>query len=197
MKKIVYFATSNKDKVRNAKVALRRFGIDVRQIVVELAESRAEDPAEIALEKARQAQKLLKKPVLVEDSGFFIRGLGGFPMTHIKFSLKTLGIKGILNALKGAKDRHAEWRMTLAYVWGPGKHKTFTFVEPGVIVQAPRPIKRPMMSDYWRIYAPTTMTKSNRKTLCEMSDADMRKWLDYFADHNQFMMFGRWYSAKR
>lgn len=193
---IVYFATSNEGKVRNAREALRPFGITVKQVKMELAESRAEDPAEIALEKASQAYKRLKKPIIVEDSGFFIRALGGFPMTHIKFSLKTLGIKGILQAMKNAKDRHAEWRMTLAYVWGPGKHKTFTFVEPGTIVSALRPIKRPMMSNYWRIYAPT-MLKNVQKTLSEMSETDMRRWLEYFADHNQFKMFGRWFSAKR
>ena len=97
----IYFATSNTGKVENARRALKNFGFKVQQIKIELAESQAEDPAEIALEKARQAYTKIKKPVIVEDSGFFISALGDFPMTHIKFSLKTLGIKNILAMLKG------------------------------------------------------------------------------------------------
>ena len=122
----VYFATSNAGKVVNAKKALAPFGIEVKQLNIDLIESRAEDPADIALEKAQQAFARYKKPLIVEDSGFFIKALGGFPMTHIKFSLKTVGIKNILKMLRGSK-RDAEWRMSLAYVWGPGKHKVFTF----------------------------------------------------------------------
>ncbi|MBI4592540.1 hypothetical protein HY733_03790 [Candidatus Uhrbacteria bacterium] len=79
--------------------------------------SRSEDPTDIALEKATQAYKKFRKPLLVEDSGFFIDALGGFPMTHVKFSLKTLGIEGILRAMRGTKNRNCEWHMTLAYVW--------------------------------------------------------------------------------
>lgn len=193
--KDIYFATSNEGKVRNAQEALRPFGIRVKQVAVDLVESRSEDPAGIALEKAKQAYRLLKKPVIVEDSGFFIQSLGGFPMTHIKFSLKTLGIKNILKMLKGVTDRRAEWRMTLAYVWGPGKYKTFTFVERGEIARSPRPVKRPMMSDYWRVYVPKMIP--NTKALCEMADADLTEWQNYYKKNNQFMMFGRWYSARR
>jgi len=188
----VIFVTSNNGKVRNAAAALKPFGIRVRQVSVDLIESRAEDPAEIAMEKAKQAFKLLRKPVIVEDSGFFIESLGGFPMTHIKYSLKTLGTKNILKMLKGIRNRKAEWRMTLAFVYGNGRTKSFTFVEKGVIAKSLRPVKRPMMSDYWRLYVPT-MIPGNTKALCEMTDDDLKKWESYFAANNQFMMFGRWY----
>ena len=193
--KTVYFVTTNEGKVRNAQAALKLIGIRVKQVAIELIESRAEDPADIALEKARQAYRKLKRPVIVEDSGFFIKALGGFPMTHIKFSLKTLGLKNILHALKGAKSRKAEWRMTLAYVWGPGKYHRFTFIEKGEIAKSPRPIKREMMSDYWRVYIPKMIP--NRKALCEMTDKDLRAWQDYYAKNNQFMMFGRWLKGRK
>jgi XTP/dITP diphosphohydrolase len=178
----IYFATSNAGKVANAQAALRPFGITVKQTDVDLVESRSEDPAVIALEKATQAYKKFRKPLLVEDSGFFIEALGGFPMTHIKFSLKTIGIEGILRAMptspagrRGAKNRNCEWRMTLAYVYGPGKHKTFTFVEKGVIAERPRPIKRPMMSAYWRLYVPKMHNAKNAKALSDMSEKEMEE----------------------
>lgn len=190
--KTIYFATSNAGKVANAQAALKPFGITVKQATIELAESRAEDPAEIALEKAVQAYKKFKKPLLVEDSGFFIDALGGFPMTHIKFSLKTLGIEGILNAMRGAKNRKCEWRMSLVYVDGPKAHKTFTFVEHGVIATKPRDVKRPMGSDYWRVYVPKMLNPRNTKSLSEMSEPDMDAYRNFFATHNHFLQLGKW-----
>ncbi len=194
--KVIYFATSNPGKVANAAAALGPFGIAVRQAEVELAESRAEDPAEIALEKAKQAYKKFRKPLMVEDSGFFIEALGGFPMTHIKFSLKTLGIDGILRAMRGAKSRRCEWRMTLAYVYGPGKHKTFTFVEKGVIAEKPRPVKRPMMSEYWRLYVPKMLDAKNTKALSDMSEGEMERWMEYFSRNNHFLQLGEWLASR-
>lgn len=188
----VHFATSNKNKVENARAALQPFGIEVEQIEIDLIESRSEDPAVIALEKAKQAYLDLKKPVIVEDSGFFIEALGGFPMTHVKFSLKTVGMDGLMKMMRGVRNRRAEWRMTLAYVYGPGKFKSFTFIERGVIAKSLRPVKRTMMSDYWRVYVPT-MLPGNVRALSEMTDADMANWMAYFGKHNQFKMFGQWY----
>jgi XTP/dITP diphosphohydrolase len=193
---LIYFATSNVSKVSNARAALGKFGIEVEQVALDLVDSRAEDPTEIAREKAVQAFRTLNKPVMVEDSGFFIRALGGFPMTHIKFSLKTLGVKNILKMLKGVRDRQAEWRMTVAYAFGPDDSRTFTFVEKGTVATALRPVKRQMMSDYWRVYIPK-MLKSNRLALCEMTDAALNNWQEYYATHNQFMMLGKWLSGRR
>jgi XTP/dITP diphosphohydrolase len=193
---IIYFATSNAGKVTNAQAALKPFGILVKQLKVDLVESRAEDPAEIALEKAKQAYTKYKKPLMVEDSGFFIEALGGFPMTHIKFSLKTMGVDGILRAMRGAKSRACEWRMTVAYVYGPGKHKTFTFVEKGVIAHKPHPVLRPMMSDYWRLYVPKMLSAKNTKALSDMSEGEMTEWMAYFSKNNQFLKLGKWLARR-
>lgn len=194
--KTVYFVTSNVVKVANAQATLKPFGIHVKQLKVDLVESRSEDPAEIALEKAQQAYKKFRKPCMVEDSGFFIEALGGFPMTHIKFSLKTLGIDGILRAMRGAKSRRCEWRMTVAYVYGPGKHKSFTFIEKGVIAQKPRPVKRPMMSDYWRLYVPKMLDRNNTKALSDMTDQQMQDWMEYFSKNNHFLQLGKWIATR-
>lgn len=193
---IIYFATSNKGKVAHAAAALKKFNITVKQMNIDLIESRSEDPEEIALEKARQAYSALKKPVIVEDSGFFITALGGFPKTHVKFSLQTLGIKNILKILSGMQDRSAEWRMSVAYVYGPKKYKTFTFYEKGEISKNIRPVKRQTMSDYWRIYIPK-MIASNTRALSEMSDDNLKEWLSYYEEHNQFAMLGSWLENKK
>jgi XTP/dITP diphosphohydrolase len=192
----IIFVTSNKGKVKNAQEALIKYGLKVKQKNSDLTESRSEDPAEIALEKAKEAYAKFKHPVIVEDSGFFIEAIGGFPMTHIKFSLKTVGIKNVLKMLQGIKNRKAEWRMTLAYVWAKDKYKIFTFTEEGEIAESLRPIKREIMSDYWRIYIPKMLPKNN-KALCELSDSDLLVWQEYYKNNNQFKMFGDWFDKKK
>jgi len=186
----ILFATSNKIKIYNAKKTLKNLEINIKGIIMEFPKSNFEDPKEIALEKAKLAFLKYKKPVIVEDSGFFINALKGFPMTHIKFSLKTIGIKNILKMLESTKDRSAEWRMTLAYVSSKNKYKTFTFIEKGQITKDIRPIKREIMSDYWRIYIPK-MIKNNKLALSEMSNKDLKKWEEYYHTHNHFVMFAR------
>lgn len=191
----IFFATSNKAKIEWAQLALKKFGIEVVQLEMELVESRHEDPAEIALEKARQAYTLIKKPLMVEDGGFFIEALNGFPMTHVKFSLKTLGVPGIMKLLKGEKNRKAEWRMTVALVLGGKKHRTFTFVDKGEIAEKVRPVERKCMSDYWRIYIPKMIP--NDLTLSEISGEDIKKWDRYYNSHNQYQKMGQWLKKNR
>ncbi|MCR4311492.1 MAG: hypothetical protein NUV54_02945 [Candidatus Taylorbacteria bacterium] len=187
----VLFATSNKKKVENAKRSMSKHGIEVEQVEVELTESRSFDPEVIAVEKADQAFELLQKPVMVEDSGFFVNAIGEFPKTHVKFSLETLGINNILKTLEGVKDRQAEWRMCVAYASGLHEHKLFTFIEPGEIAEAPREVKRDIMSDYWRIYIPKT-DSGNKLALSEMAEEDLAKWRKFNTERNQFDMLGRW-----
>lgn len=187
----IFFATSNKGKINNATEALAHFGIKVKQYNFDFIESRSEDPAKIALEKAKQVFHVIRQPVIVEDSGFFIEALGGFPMTHIKFSLQTLGINAILKALRNEKNRKAYWKMTVAYVSAVNKCKTFTFIEKGELTQEPRPINRTLMSDYWRIYIPK-MIKNNTLALSEMEEESLKQWKDYYAQNNHFMKFGQW-----
>lgn len=192
----IYFVTSNKVKVKNASEALAHFGIKIKQYHFDFVESRSEDPKEIALEKAKQAYSIFKKPVIVEDSGFFIEALDGFPMTHVKFSLQTIGIKHILKALVDEKNRKVYWKMTVAYCFGKNKFKIFNFVEKGEIATELRPAKRLMMSEYWRVYIPK-MIKNNELALSEMEDDDLKAWKEYFSRNNHFMKFGSWLNKQK
>jgi XTP/dITP diphosphohydrolase len=193
---IVRFATSNVKKVEAAQRALGEFGITVEQVDIDLIESRAEDSADIAMEKARQAFKELGHPVIVDDTGFYIEALGGFPMTHVKFSLKTLGINNILQMMENKANRCAEWRTTLAFVWGVDKFKSFTFAEKGELAKEVRPELRPMMSDYHRVFIPKIMSPDNQLALSEIIGDELVKWRRYTATHNHYQMFGKWYSTQ-
>ncbi len=195
---VIYFVTTNKNKFERAQKSLSEFGIKIEQIDIELAESRAENPRDIVKEKAEQAFQKLRKPLIVEDSGFFIDALGGFPMTHIKFSLATLGIWKILKAMAGEKNRHAEWRMAAAYVDENGKTEIFEFIEDGDISKEAKENLRgsdATMSEYWKIFIPTEANPRNL-ALSEMVDNDLELQMRFFNKNNHFAQLGQWLSKK-
>lgn len=69
----------------------------------------------IAREKARFAYKTLHVPLIVDDTGFFITALSGFPGPYAAYVLDTIGIPGILRLMEGEADRNAYFETAIAY----------------------------------------------------------------------------------
>jgi len=113
MKKI-YFLSSNKEKIKEVKLHLKKFGIKVIGRKIEIEENKYERQEEIAKEKARKAAKLIKKPVIVEDTGLYLEAYKNFPGINAKFVFKCIGLKGILKLLEG-KSRRAYFKTVVAY----------------------------------------------------------------------------------
>jgi non-canonical purine NTP pyrophosphatase (RdgB/HAM1 family) len=85
-----YFVTSNKNKIKEAEEIL---GIKLKHIDLDIQEIQSIDVEDIVKDKAVKAFNVIKKPVLVEDTGLFIKDWRGFPGALIKWVLKTMGIK--------------------------------------------------------------------------------------------------------
>ncbi len=113
MRKII-FVTRNKGKFEDAAKILAEYKIKVIQKIMPIPESQSWSVKEIAIEKANFVKRHLKAPFIVEDSGFYIPSLGGFPASQVNFVLETIGIEGLLTLLK-RKDRYCEFRYALVY----------------------------------------------------------------------------------
>lgn len=101
---ILYFATGNEHKVREARQIL---DIHVEQIQVDLEELQTLDLEEIVRQKALQAHRKTQLPVIVEDTGLEFAAWNGLPGALIKWFLKTVGNEGILKMLSAYDDRRA------------------------------------------------------------------------------------------
>ncbi|MFH1393479.1 MAG: XTP/dITP diphosphatase [Candidatus Micrarchaeota archaeon] len=128
----IHFATSNVHKfkeaqemLKDARVELKRFGFEYREI-------RSESLEEIARDAAAAAFGRLKKPVFVEDSGLFIDSLNGFPGTYSGWTFGKIGSGGMLRLLAGAKERSAHFGSCVAFADGKGV-KTFSGTCRGTI----------------------------------------------------------------
>ncbi len=130
----LYFVTCNKDKVKEFKQILEP-KIKVEQIAIDYPELRSDDPEEIARLAAKQLADKLKKPIVVEDSGLFVKALNGFPGTSSAYIHKRIGLKGILRLMKGVKNREAMYMSAVSYCKPGKKPLSFLGTEKGRIAK--------------------------------------------------------------
>ena len=117
------FVTSNIGKLREAEAVLGR-SLDHRGL--DLPEVQTLDLAEAVRSKARSAWERLGRPVLVEDTGLELAGLGGFPGPLIRWLLMSVGPEGICRIAACFNDPRATARCLIcatdgsAEVFGEG-----------------------------------------------------------------------------
>jgi len=120
----ILFASSNKNKFREARSILSKFGIELKFLSCHLQEIQADGLEQIARDKVIQAFLLCSKPVIVEDDGLFINSLNGFPGPYSSFILKTIGNRGILKLV--SRQRSATFRSVIAYCEKNGDVRLFS-----------------------------------------------------------------------
>ena len=98
------FVTSNEGKLREAEAVL---GFTLHHRPLDLVEMQSLDLHEVVRSKAAAAFELIKAPVLVEDTGLELLGLGGFPGPLIRWLLACVGASGICRVAHAFGDLRA------------------------------------------------------------------------------------------
>ena len=136
-KPTINFVTSNKGKVKEFRQILEP-EIKVSHIQLFYQELRSDNPEEIARMSAETLANKLKKNVVVEDSGLFIKALNDFPGTCSAYIHKRIGLKGILKLMKGVKDRECTYKSAVAYCEPNKKPTSFLGEENGKVAESIR-----------------------------------------------------------
>ena len=100
----LYFATSNKHKLAEANHIL---GMRLSQVDLDLLEIQDASVRRVARRKAEQAYAILKKPVVVEDTGLYLAGLNGFPGALVKWLVGSVGPAGLCRIVDRIGTRRA------------------------------------------------------------------------------------------
>ncbi len=87
--------------------------------------------------KAQYAFENLNTPVMVDDTGFFIDALKGFPGPYAAYVLHSIGNTGILKLMEGIPDRTARFTTAIAFADEQGV-QVFKGTIDGRITHAPR-----------------------------------------------------------
>jgi XTP/dITP diphosphohydrolase len=128
--------TGNANKAAEVS-AFFQGSVEITHISLDLPEYRSDDVGEIARGKAQYAYSQLKTPLIVDDTGFFIDALNGFPGPYAAYVLHSIGNPGILKMMEGIPDRTARFTTAIAFADGQGVH-VFKGTIDGYITYAPR-----------------------------------------------------------
>ncbi len=130
MKDIV-FITGNENKLREARQIL---GVDIVSKKLDLREVQGVDLEEVIEDKLSHAYKILKKPVMVEDTGLFLKALNGFPGALIKLLLDRVGREGVVKVLEGFDDKEVVAKCAVGFTSDGKDLKVFIGEIEGLIV---------------------------------------------------------------
>ncbi|MEI8332102.1 MAG: RdgB/HAM1 family non-canonical purine NTP pyrophosphatase [Methanomicrobiales archaeon] len=128
--------TSNPNKATEV-AAFFKGALKVMHVSLEIPELRSEIVADIAKGKAQYAFKRLRTPLIVDDTGFAIDALNGFPGPYAAYVLHSLGNTGILKLMEGVKNRHAHFTTAIAFADENGV-RVFTGTIYGDITTSPQ-----------------------------------------------------------
>ncbi len=132
----LFFLTKNEGKLKEARMTLAEFGIEVEQLEGNRIEIQSDDLGEIALYSVKRVGTD-RLPVIVEDAGLFIEVLNGFPGPYSSYVYRTIGCKGILKLMEGREERRARFRSAVAYFDGKVA-KVFLGEVAGIIAEEER-----------------------------------------------------------
>jgi len=113
--KTIYFVTSNKGKLIEAKEKLSAINIEVVQRNIGYPEVQVDTLEEVAHFGVEDVQKRFYQPFILEDAGLFIDVLNGFSGVYSSYVFRTIGCKGILKLLENIDKRKAVFRSVIAY----------------------------------------------------------------------------------
>ncbi|MBI4053326.1 MAG: non-canonical purine NTP pyrophosphatase [Candidatus Diapherotrites archaeon] len=130
----LFLVSTNDFKFDEIKKILGGYGVKIEQKKIELDEPDLKSLEEIALAKARHAYSLVKKPLIVEDTGVFFDALPGFPGTKAKRAWLELGFEGLFKKLEG-KDRSARFKSVICLMNSPQDYKFFAGELEGRILE--------------------------------------------------------------
>jgi XTP/dITP diphosphohydrolase len=182
MSSSIFFASSNKDKFREAEKITSKFGLKIKFLKSNLQEIQSDTLEEIARHKAIQAFSICLKPVIVEDAGLFIKSLNGFPGPYSSFVFKTIGNKGILHLV--SKPRSASFRSIIAYCEKKGDVHLFSADIQGTISKKEQGLR-------WG-FDPIFIPDGKNKTYSQLLDKNQ-------ISHRYLALkkFANWYLHKR
>lgn len=189
----INFITSNKGKIKSLENSLKVNNFDVQICAqnLDIMEPQFDTVQEVSKYKALKAFEILKEPVLVEDGGFSVFELKGFPGVYTKYVLKTLGADGILKLMQGIENRTAKFISVTTFVNKDGtlcqferEGGEFEISKEKVDIQSPY-----AWSELWKII----YLKEYNKNLCELSEQEVSEYYGRAGAHGSIQKFVNWY----
>ncbi len=190
----VTFVTTNKAKLEQAREYGKKYGIKIKNRKLELYEKQDKDVRQVVSSKALYALSRINAPLFVDDRGFSLPALNGFPGALVKFVLYDVGVDGIMKLMDGKKDRRAEFKSSLAFIEpGMKKPKIFTSEEHGFVVDGVRDGNKRGWTDLMNIYG---YEKYMPRAVSELNEDEWKTYQKDVGRGGNIENFMRWLSRR-
>ncbi|XP_075213042.1 inosine triphosphate pyrophosphatase [Lycorma delicatula] len=140
MSKKIVFVTGNIKKLEETVAILgKNLPFELVSEKIDLPEFQG-DTQFISSLKCKEAAKIIKGPVIIEDTSLCFNALGGLPGPYIKWFLEKLGPNNLPKLIDSWEDKTATAICTFAYTEGENSEvKLFEGKVPGIIVNSRGP----------------------------------------------------------
>ena len=134
---VLICATTNEMKFNLGKELFAKRGIELKQVVLDVAEIQGEDPEAIVRDKVQKAYAAVGRPVVVTDDSWNIPGLNGFPGPYMKSMNQWFTADDFVRLTRDLKDRRIFLNQFVAY---QDEHELVIFRHdvPGILLTEPR-----------------------------------------------------------
>jgi Ham1 family protein len=171
---LIYFITSNRRKFASLQQLLQPLGIDLQRLDYNFDEGRGLDIQTIAKSKLAQAKKAFpNKRLIVDDRGFFIPALKGFPGPFVKLLPDSFSYPGIIELMQGETDRRAIFSFAVGYFDGKEDH-IFVADEEGFIIDESRGDNLHGWTELLYTYGHSSFPG---RSLAELNDEEWKEYL--------------------
>lgn len=165
------YITGNYGKYIYVKEKFEKAGISINYFKCDLDEPEVNDIKFISKEKAKQAYRILNKPVFVADTGFYIESYPnnpGYPGAFVKRSGISTNVDLLLRDMMNVSNRNCYFMDCLTFFNGNDYYQ-FLGICKGLLAQELRGKKNEKAkSNLWYVFIPNNCTK----TLAEMTDEE-------------------------
>ncbi|HIH20002.1 TPA: hypothetical protein HA244_01920 [Candidatus Micrarchaeota archaeon] len=185
--KTIIFVTSNKGKTQEVKKILKGLRVSVKPI--DLREAKHFTHEQLVRKKAKDAFKIVGKPVVIEDTGLFVEGFKNYPGLRSREVIEKIGLKKFARKCGG----HRAFFRTIAAYCDGNRLVLFKGICQGKIAKAVFQRKIPHLP-FLGVFVP----KGESKPVAAFSKKELEKFL-VETNHRAkaFRKFEKWFSRSR
>ncbi len=185
IKQDLYFVTSNNKKFESLSEMLAPIGVNLFRLEYDFDEGRELSFEYVAKNKLKQAKQAFPdKKLIVDDRGFFIPALNGFPGPFVKLLLDSFSYKGLIKLMSGESDRRALFSYAIGY-FDDYTDNILVTSEEGFITERPRGDNLHGWTELLYVYGHPSYPN---KSLAELTDTEWDDYLERIEDIDPFAL---------
>lgn len=184
------YVTGNYGKYISVKELFEKNDLDINFYNCDLDEPNVNDIKYISQKKALMAYDIIKKPVFVADSGFYIEAYPkkpGYPGAFVKRSGISTNIEKLIEDMKNVKNRKCYFLDCLTFYDGDNYYQFFGSCYGNLASEIKGNDKKEAQSNLWKVFIPNNcnktlaeMTKEERENRCDGRTSAKEEFIKWY-----------------